>query len=204
LVVPYPVDDAAAVREATRLFDAYKPNAMIAIEKNGPNQHGRYSMVDGSDNSDCVAKAGRLFEEATRREVLTIGIGDRGNEIGFGRIAEVPRRVLPFGENATDSTVVDVTVTATVSNWGASGIAATLAALLDRPEILHDPATEARMLHRCIDAGGIDGFTCRPVPMTDGMVEGAHVAVNTLLNELVRAPAARTPSVFSTPIHRRT
>lgn len=203
IVVPIPIDDGEMVRETKRLFDTYEPKALVAIEKNGPNQYGRYSMVDGSDNSDCVAKAARLFEEAARRGVLTIGIGDRGNEIGFGRVAEVPRRILPFGENATDSTVVDILVTAAVSNWGASGIAATLAALLDRPEILHSIATESRMLHRCIDAGGIDGFTCRPEPSTDGMVEATHVGICALLHELVRAPAARMGGLFSTPVIRR-
>lgn len=202
IIVPFPIDDAAAVEEAHRLFDAYEPKALVAIEKNGPNHKGRYSMVDGSDNSDCVAKAGRLFEEAQRRGVLTIGIGDRGNEIGFGAIADVPRKVLPFGENATDNTTVDILVTAAVSNWGASGIAATLAALLGRPDIMHDTTTESRMLHKCIDAGAVDGFTCRPVPLSDGMQESTHVAICALLNELIRAPAVNINGLFSTPVHR--
>ena len=202
LIIPFPIDDAAAQAEAGRLFDTYDPKALVAIEKNGPNHEGRYSMVDGSDNSDCVAKAGRLFEQAARRDVYTIGIGDRGNEIGFGAIADVPRRLLPFGENATDRTTVDLLVTATISNWGASGIAASLAALLGRPEIMHDTDTESRILHRCIDAGALDGFTCRPVPCSDGMREPAHVAVCALLNELVRAPAVTIDGLFSTPLHK--
>ena len=184
------------------LIDTYAPKAVMAVEKNGPNREGRYSMVDGSDNSDCVIKAGLLFEEAARGGVLTIGIGDRGNEIGFGPIEETPRRILPFGEQATDATMVDVLVTAAISNWGASGIAAALAADFDRPEVMHDPATESRMLQRCIDAGGIDGFSCRPVPVTDGMGKAVQVGICALLNELVRAPAAKEPSVFSTPMIR--
>src|SRR5262249_49093867 len=135
--------------------------------------------------------------------VLTIGIGDRGNEIGFGTIGEIPRRILPFGEAATDSTIVDVVVTAAVSNWGASGIAAVLAAILDNPAVMHDTVIEGRMLHRCIEAGGIDGFNCQPLPVTDGIAESSHVAICALLNELVRAPAARGPSVFATPVVRK-
>ena len=102
IVLPFPVDNQKATLEARRLFEQYSPKALIAIEKNGPNKDGRYSMVDGSDNSDCQAKAAKLFDEAKKRGVLTIGIGDRGNEIGLGTIAEVPRKILPFGENATD------------------------------------------------------------------------------------------------------
>ena len=198
VIVPFPVDDEAAVRETTRLFDAYQPKALVAIEKNGPNHKGLYSMVDGTDNSDCVAKAGRLFEEAQRRKVLTIGIGDRGNDIGFGAIAQILADV-----NDLDNTTVDILVTAAVSNWGASGIAAMLAALLGRPEVMHDIATESRMLHKCIDAGAVDGFTCRPVPMSDGMQESTHVAICALLNELVRAPAVNINGLFSTPVHRK-
>jgi hypothetical protein len=203
LIIPLPIDDAAVIEEAVRLFDTYQPRALISVEKNGPNRDGLYSMVDGSDNSDCVVKAARLFVEAKRRQVLTIGIGDRGNEIGFGAIADVPRKILPFGEKATDNTTVDVLVTAAVSNWGASGIAASLSALLGRPEVMHDIETERRMLHRCIEAGGIDGFTCRPVPMTDGMQESTHVAICALLNEIIRAPAVTVDGLFSTPIHGR-
>jgi D-glutamate cyclase len=137
IVVPIPVPLEAAQSEAKRLFDAYRPKAILSVEKNGPNAEGKYCMVDGEDNSDCVIKAAEFYYEAERRGVLTIGIGDRGNEIGFGAIADTPRRLLPFGEQATDGTVVDVLVTACVSNWGASGIAASLAAMLERPEVMH-------------------------------------------------------------------
>ena len=201
IIVPIPIPLEAAQSEAKRLFDTYDPKAILSVEKNGPNAEGLYCMVGGDDNSDCVIKAAEFFYEAERRGVLTIGIGDRGNEIGFGAVAEVPRRVLPFGEQATDNTTVDVLVTAAVSNWGASAIAAALAAMLDRPEVMHDTDTESRMLHRCIDAGGIDGFGCTPIPVTDGMSEPAHIGICALLNEMIRAPAVKTPSVFATPLH---
>jgi len=207
-VLPFPIDDAAAIGEARRLFDAYAPKALVSVEKNGPNRKGVYHMVHGPDDSDCVAKAGRLFDEAARRGVVTIGIGDRGNEIGFGAIEAVPRALLPFGAACTcpcgagvvDATTVDVLVTAAVSNWGAAAIAACLATLLDRAEVLHDAATESRLLHAAIAAGGVDGMSCRPVPSTDGMPEPVHLAVTTLLNEIVRAPAATQKTLFSTPL----
>jgi hypothetical protein len=200
LILPFPIGEAEGRAETQRIFERYAPKAVVAIEKNGPNALGRYCMVAGDDNSDCVIKAGLLFEAAAARGVLTIGIGDRGNEIGFGAIAEVPRRLLPHGQAATDTTVVDVLVTAAVSNWGASGIAAALAALMGRPELLHDPATEARMLAATVAVGGIDGFSCRPIAVTDGMPEEVHVGIAAILNTLVRAPAATQPSVFSTPL----
>lgn len=203
LVIPFPIEDADARQEAHRLFAAYRPKAVIAIEKSGPNDRGQYAMVDGSDVSDSVAKVEHLFAEASDRHVLTIGVGDRGNEVGFAAIADVPRRVLPFGKLATNVTPVDVLVVAGVSNWGASGIAAALAAVLDRPEVLHTPQMESRMLEKCVDAGAFDGFSCRPEASVDGMGEPVQVAIIALLNEVVRAPAARGLSIFSTPVHKR-
>ena len=203
LVIPLPVDSAQGLLETERLFAKYAPRAVVAIEKSGPNSKGRYAMVDGFDNSDSVAKVEHLFARARSSGVLTIGIGDRGNEVGFAKIAAVPRRVLPFGEEATNETDVDVLVVASVSNWGASGIAAAMAARLDRPEILHTSDLEGRVIEKCVDAGAFDGFSCRPELAVDGMGLPIHTAVTTLLNEIVRAPAARGLSIFSTPVFKR-
>ncbi len=200
LVVPFPIPEAEGRLETERLFETYRPKAVLAVEKNGPNEEGRYCMVDGDDNSDCVIKAGLLYEAARARGALTIGIGDRGNEIGFGAIREVPRDLLPHGRAAADATTVDVLVTAAVSNWGASAIAAALAVHLDRPDVMHDEGIERGMLEATLRAGGIDGFACRPVPFTDGLRAEAHVGLAALLGELVRAPAARGPHIFSTPV----
>ncbi len=62
IVIPFPIDDAAAIVESERIFDKFSPKAIIAIEKNGPNHEGLYAMVDGSDNSDCSMKpSGAVF-----------------------------------------------------------------------------------------------------------------------------------------------
>ena len=39
-----------------------------------------------------------LVEEARKREILTIGIGDHGNEIGFGAIYNAVVETMPKGE----------------------------------------------------------------------------------------------------------
>jgi hypothetical protein len=206
-VLSFPVDDAQAIREARRLLDEFRPRAIVAIEKLGPNERGVYHMVKGHDSSAFQAKAGRLFEAARARGVLTIGVGDRGNEIGMGVIAETVKRLLPYGSKCqcpcgagvADATEVDVVVPGTCSNWGAYGIAACLAACLDAPEILHDAKAEARMLRACLDAGMADGISILCEPKVDGIPEEVHLAVVTLLNTVVRAPVAYAKSLFSTP-----
>jgi hypothetical protein len=207
-VLPFPIDDALAPAESRRLIDAFHPKALISIEKNGPNKKGIYHMVGGTDNSGSVAKLGRLFEAAAEANILTIGIGDRGNEIGFRVINDVVTDLLPYGKvcrcpcrsGVADDTYVDVLVTACVSNWGAYGIAACLAELLRRPEVLHTSDTEEFMLRQCALAGGIDGFRGRPGFSADGMRGEAHRSVVEILHEIIAAPAARTRNKFSTPL----
>jgi hypothetical protein len=210
-VLPFPIDDAAASTEAERLVREYAPRAVIAIEKNGPNRLGVYHMVGGTDNSANVAKVGRLFEAAQRLGILTIGIGDRGNEIGFAVIHDVVAGLLPFGTTCrcpcgagvADNTAVDVLVTSCVSNWGAYGIAACLAELLQNPELLHTPETEAQLIQACAQAGGFDGMSGRPVFAMDGMRGEVSVAIVELLREIIAAPASRKPAKMSTPLYAK-
>jgi hypothetical protein len=208
VVQSFPVDDTQAIEASHRMLDDLRPSALVAIEKLGPNERGVYHMVKGHDSSAFQAKVGRLFEAAIPRGVLTIGVGDRGNEIGMGVIAETVKRLLPYGARCqcpcgagvADATRVDVVVPGTCSNWGAYGIAACLAALLDMPEILHDASAETRMLHACIDAGMADGISILCEPAVDGIAEDVHRAIVTLLNAVVQAPVATATSVFSTPL----
>lgn len=206
-VLSFPVDDRLAIREAARMFDDLRPAAVVAIEKLGPNERGVYHMVKGHDSSAFQAKAARLFDVARERGALRIGIGDRGNEIGMGAIAETVKRLLPYGAKCqcpcgggvADATDVDVVVPGTCSNWGAYGVAACLAALVEDATILHDARAEARMLRGCIDAGMADGISILCEPAVDGIPEDVHVAIVTTLNAIVRAPVAHAKSVFSTP-----
>jgi D-glutamate cyclase len=195
-VLSFPVDDAQAIHESARMLEALRPTAVVAVEKLGPNERGVYHMVKGHDSSAFQAKVGRLFEAARRHGVLTIGVGDRGNEIGMGAIADTVKRLLPYGAKCqcpcgggvADASEVDVVVPGTCSNWGAYGISACLAALLDVPDILHDVTAEARMLRGCIDAGMADGISILCEPAVDGIAEEVHLALVTMLNAVVRTP----------------
>ena len=63
----------------------------------------------------------------------------------------------------------DVVVAATVSNWGAYGIAAALAVLLQRPDVLHTPQMEEDILRACAREGLIDGVSGQVAPSADGL-----------------------------------
>jgi hypothetical protein len=192
----FPIDEDEAKKEAKIMLDDLRPKAIIAIERRGRNEKGVYHALPKGRNMNYVeAKIVSLYDEAKERGILTIGIGDGGNEIGWGIISDVIKEKIPFGDKCScgcgggigDATTVDVMVAATVSNWGAYGIAACLSMLLNKPEIMHDAKIESRMLRECIDAGGIDGALCLPEPKVDGLPEEIHIAVVNLLQEITRA-----------------
>ena len=126
---------------------------------------------------------------------MTIGIGDGGNEIGWGIVADVIREKIPYGDQCVcgcgggfgDVTETDVCVAASVSNWGAYGVIASLSALLGNPEVLQDTKIEARMLRECVDAGGVDGISSLPKPWVDGMPEEVDYSIVTLLHQIAFA-----------------
>jgi len=189
-------------------LETYNVQAVVAIEKAGANSKGIYHMVGGMDISDGVAKGAALFHEARRRGILSIGVGDRGNELGFGLVADAVQSLLPFGRDChcpcgggvADETPADMTVPAVISNWGAYGIATCLAALAEDPDLLHTPELEVDLLRTAVREGGVDGMTGRVRASADGVTSDVNAGMVALLGEIYRAQSARRPSPFSTPL----
>ena len=55
------------MNRAQRLFDTYAPEAILSVEKNGPNAEGKYCVVGVNDKSDCVIKTAEFLHKAERR-----------------------------------------------------------------------------------------------------------------------------------------
>ena len=195
-VIGFPIDEDEARSEAVSLIKDLSPKALIAIECRGRNEKGVYhALPKGRNMNHIAAKIPGLYDKAKEMGILTIGIGDGGNEIGWGIVNDVIKEKIPYGDKCScgcgggigDTTVVDVLVAASVSNWGAYGICACLSVLLDNHEILHDAKIESRMLRECIDAGGINGPSFLPEPKVDGLSEETDLAFLTMLAEMTRA-----------------
>jgi len=193
-VLGFPADPEQAKTEAASLLDRYRPSAVIAIEKGGMNEKGIVHTSRGHDTTEHMAKVDFLMNEARKKGILTIGIGDGGNEIGMGNIREVIRQQLPFGNECrcpcssgiAPVTEVDILVAATVSNWGAYGIAACLAILLKDLTIFHDANMERWVLEHASDAGFIDGISGFVEPGADGLPSETHCQLVALLEGIVK------------------
>ncbi len=159
------------------LWDRYNPKALMAIERCGVNAQGDYTNMRGESIAAHTAKLDPLFDEGRRRGILTVGIGDGGNEIGMGCFREAIGRELSLSPCVTE---VDVPVIATVSNWGAYGLCAALQRMTG--ERLLPCREEIRSYLASLTAmGSVDGVTRQHTPTVDGFPEGVE---ETIIREL--------------------
>ena len=191
----FPAEDGEAARLAAQWLGAGGIAAVIAIEAIGRSENGYYQTgTGGFDNTAYSARFDYLFEEANRRGILTVGIGDHGGELGLGTIKDVIRRVVPTARVATDPVRGGITpivpaqvpLVCGISNWGGYGLAGCLAALRGKPELMHDGRAEMRLLHAAADAGMIEGMGGFPEPAVDGLPVELHVGFVEILRAAVR------------------
>ena len=174
---PFPIDDDEAKEEACRVLDETGAKAVITVEKSDVNEHGIHHTGLGEDMGPHTAKVEHLVNEANKRGILTIGIGDVGNEIGFGLIHDEAARIIqPYGAACNcgcgggiiAATPVDCLIVASCSNKGAYGLVGCLAGLMDNPDILHSVEIQQRMMDAVRDYPVHDAMTIRNTFTEDG------------------------------------
>lgn len=196
LCLPFPEGAEAAppfVNDVLTLSNAWQ--AAFFIEKPGPGSAGTFHNSSGKPkNTEWLGHLHVLASEAKKRGIPTIGIGDGGNEIGFGMISselmqQHPNRYrcacgCPSG--LLDATELDYLFPVSVSNWGAYAIMAGMAITLKRPALM--PAW--RPIERSIEAplahGAFDGYSGLSVPTVDGVSLKANRSIYNLMQEVVR------------------
>ena len=182
--------------KAAELIDRYQPTAIVSVECTGPNSEGEFCSILGFPAKGVPAYH-NFFRLASERGIPTVGVGDGGNEIGCGVIAETVREVrgIPVGGHDVATTIkTDVLFFAGVSNWGGYGIAAMLAFLAGNEAALHDDDTEIRMLDAVVAGGAAEGAEASLNPNVDGIHKRVHVDLVNMLHEMVR--------ISLTPINR--
>jgi hypothetical protein len=164
---------------ARRVLAEHAPTHLVAIERPGRTRDGDYRSARGESLREWNGALDALFLVAPRR-LVTVGIGDGGNEIGMGNVrARLLRRGRRLRAIASVVRVHHLVVAGT-SNWGAYGVVAALSRLAER-DLLHSADEERRMVTACVEAGAIDGITRRREPAVDGLPLDAHVGMLELL-----------------------
>lgn len=158
------VDIGDDARVYQRLLERYRPVCLISIERCGRNLEEDYSNMRGISIARQTAQIDIMFDLASRSGILTIGIGDGGNEIGMGNLQDVITEKLSL----TPCTVtVDELIVATTSNWGAYALAASLA-VQKHQHLLMSYRELSRYLEHIVELGCIDGVTKKQEPSVDG------------------------------------
>jgi hypothetical protein len=188
-VLAFPGDDTAP-EAAARLVKELSPKAVIAIEALGPNAKGVAHTSEGRPGDPARGRFEHLFDLAAKAGIVTVGIGDNGNEIGFGSIIDDVHRLrtwakvcqCPCQGGMATRVAVDALIVAGVYNWGAYGLEAAIATVIGQPELIHNGDVERFMLQESVRTGAADGRG--PGTMTE---DGTPLEVTVAILELLKA-----------------
>ncbi len=181
-IVPLPIDSKRAKHLSKVMIEDIRPVAMISIEKPSPSFKGTYHTGSGVDVSSLVGKVDHFVDAAKKYGALTIGIGDGGNEVGMGNIADEVRTIVTTGAIIGSSIKTDILIVGAIANWGAYAIEACLAAALHLPEVIHSLEMERRVVEMSSRVGMIDPMS----GMAQGWVDGTPPTCSESILELLR------------------
>lgn len=175
------------------LLEKYQPSHIVALERPGRAMDGGCYSMDGEDLRDIIPNTDLLLRKVVDKNIVTIAIGDGGNEMGMGKVRSILSQCLPEGEKISAITAADYLVIADVSNWGGHAFVAGLS-LLASQRLLHNEEMEERMLGAIVHAGAVDGCTKERTMTVDGLsletnlliLNGLHTILNKYSGSKVR------------------
>ena len=195
-VMTFTKDKSEAEKRADEIIAKAPPKAVISIEAPGANKIGVYHNATGLDVTELEAKMDILFEKTQKMGVLNIAIGDLGNEIGMGAIADTLLKYIPYaregacrcgcGGGIAVSTKADNLITATVSDWGCYAMIASLAYLTRNIDVMHTAELEKETITTASNAGMIDMYGWL-IPAIDGFGLEINLPIVSLMRELVKS-----------------
>ena len=150
----------SAAQDARRQLAELQPAVVVSIERPGLAADGRYYTMRGEDISERAA----IFDPFMAQAVCpTIAIGDGGNEIGMGNIADT------IASLDIDASVTgcDELLVADVSNWGAYGLIALLSVWAGKD--LLAGISPVNILDYLSARGSVDGVTRENTLTEDGL-----------------------------------
>jgi D-glutamate cyclase len=169
-------------------------DVLCAIERLGGNVNGIIYGATGVSRAPHRANVDHMFDTARRAGKRTIGIGDGGNEIGFGNLhpqlsQALPeytyKHVTPCGGGVFSVVETDALLVANSSNMGANAVTAGLALLRRDLSLCHTAELEYELAHVGVGLGLIDGGTGQLRAWCDGVPPRANAAVVEVLRTIV-------------------
>ena len=143
----------------------YNPVGMISIERCGLNISNNYANMRNINITEFTAEIDSFFDNYYTK-IPTVGIGDGGNEIGMGNLANIIKEKL----NLIPCKIkVDKLIISSVSNWGGYGLAAYLCLLTKNKEFFESvEETVKNYIKYIVSIGSVDGVTHENKEKVDG------------------------------------
>jgi len=195
-MITFTKDAEKAPAMADEILSKLPPAAVISIEAPGCNELGVYHNAIGLEVTELEAKMDVLCETPPAVRSPNIAIGDLGNEIGMGAIAETLERSIPYAAKGRCScgcsggiavkTKADTLITATVSDWGCYAMIAALAYLKEDVDIMHTPEQEKEALICGCRSGMVDMYGWL-IPAIDGFGLEFQMPIVQLMREMVKS-----------------
>ena len=158
-----PTENGAAA--CRKLLEELRPSHIIALERPGMAADGHYYNFRGKTIDHLLGDTHTLFVES---DAVTVAVGDGGNELGMGLMAEAVSLSDPRGAQVCAREQADYTLVAGVSNWWGWGLAAALGVFADR-DLLPSDEDELRRARLVMEAGAVDGVLGVPAMMVDNL-----------------------------------
>lgn len=158
---------AELVKEAPLSLPKEAPEGIVFTERLGRAKDGGYYNFRKEDISCWTPPLDRLADEARLRGVVTLGIGDGGNEVGMGNFYDGLCALLPEYRQCLCTVTTDYALAVDVSNWGAYALCAALSHVWGEwrgPE----PNEELSMLRALSALGVVDGISRTAELTVDG------------------------------------
>lgn len=159
-----------------RQFDEFCPSHLLTLERPGKAADGHCYNIRGLVIDDVCANAEPLFKEAKKRGVVTVAVGDGGNEMGTGGCRDLVERHVSKGDLICARQIADHTLVAGVSNWWGWGLCGAMQ-LVTGTSLLPSASQETAVLEAVLASGGADGTTARSAMTVDNLPLSAHLAV---------------------------
>jgi hypothetical protein len=166
---------------------------IVSCERPGrsiKNKDYRTMTAKNISNQNCNLDL--LFPgENEKKNYLTIGIGDGGNECGTGNIYKEVQKKINYGDEICTDRFCDVLIMSGVSNWGALGLSASLVILNGEKKnmeyFINECYYQREMLEKMIDAGSYDGVSGKGELSVDGMkFDNEHLEVIEKIVDIVK------------------
>ena len=166
---------------------------IISCERPGrslKNKDYRTMKAKNISNQNCNLDL--LFPgENEKKNYLTIGIGDGGNECGTGNIYKEVQKKINYGDEICTDRFCDVLIMSGVSNWGALGLSASLVILNGEKKnmefFIEECYYQREMLEKMIEAGSYDGVSGKGELSVDGMkFDNEHLEVIEKIVDIVK------------------